>query len=240
MKLTIFGNIISLFFSIFLFASFHVKAEQDEYFGEFTGEPSLKVKNNDEGRPTFVLLEDFSFKDPNGFLWTTPKKWEVDGASIPQFVWSLFGGPMSGKYIYASIIHDRYCDTRERTAHDTHRNFYYGMKASGVSEGKANSMYWAVRTFGPSWKLVKKRTVIHGTAPNSNAYHLADVDVSALEISNEIRDKLAKQISPEMSLSEMDSLSDAIRKEYGSEALQKVPPTLSNSGSDNRRTSERI
>lgn len=60
---------------------------------------------------------------------------------------------MSGRYIHASIIHDKYCDTRERTAHDTHRNFYYGMRASGVSPSKAKLMYWAVRTFGPSWTI---------------------------------------------------------------------------------------
>jgi hypothetical protein len=80
----------------------------------------------------------------------------VDGASIPQLFWSVIGGPFEGNYLKASIIHDYYCDTKTRTAHDTHRNFYYGMRANGVGVVRAKLMYWAVRTFGPDWILEKE------------------------------------------------------------------------------------
>lgn len=200
-------------------------ASPGEYFGDFLSEPSLKVKNNDEGRPTFILLDTFLFKDPNGFEWSTPKGWEVDGASIPKFAWSIVGGPLSGKYLHASIIHDRYCDTKERTAHDTHRNFYYGMKANGVSDIKANIMYWAVRTFGPSWKVVKQPLFYGLTGPTK--YTLAKVDLSAPNIPQEKIDELMRKISSDLTMTQLDELSDSARNKYGSEELQQVEPILS-------------
>lgn len=193
--------------------------EPKEYFGRFAGEPQLQVKSNPIGRPTFVLLRDFSFKDPNGFEWTTPEGWEVDGASIPKAAWSLFGGPLSGRYLHASIIHDYYCDVRERTAHDTHRNFYYGMLANGVERSKAKTMYWAVRTFGPSWKIMRKGSgSVGGWMGYGGSEDITPVpapripDIKARQLIDEIDDSLT--------LDELDELSDSTRIRYRSEALQ--------------------
>jgi hypothetical protein len=119
-----------------------------EFFGEFRD--ALKGEFVDaKPRPKFKLASEFRFADPNGLLWSVPPDKEVDGASIPQLFWSFIGGPFEGAYIKASVIHDHYCDVKIRTEHDTHRNFYYGMRASGVEEWKAKFMYWAVATFGP-------------------------------------------------------------------------------------------
>jgi len=195
----------------------------NEYFGEFSGEPVVQAKSNKTGRPTFILQEDFSFTDPNGFVWITPKDWVVDGASIPRFAWSFVGGPLSGRYLHASIIHDRYCDTRERTAHDTHRNFYYGMLAKDVLTTKAKVMYWAVRTFGPSWKLMKKpKKVTKYTGARVVSVMVNQdvvIDTAAPKFSD---DQLAKQLEnfdSALTLDEIDQLSDILRKESGSEPL---------------------
>jgi uncharacterized protein DUF1353 len=126
-----------------------------EYFGEFRD--VLKGEFVDaKPRPKFKLASEFRFADPNGLLWSVPPTTEVDGASIPQAFWSFIGGPFEGDYIKASVIHDYYCDEKTRTEHDTHRNFYYGMRTAGVEEWKAKFMYWAVATFGPKWTLVKR------------------------------------------------------------------------------------
>jgi hypothetical protein len=85
----------------------------------------------------------------------------VDGASIPQFLWSFIGGPFDGNYAYGSVIHDYYCRVRQRTAHDTHRNFYYGMRAKDVAEWKAVAMHWAVSAYGPDWKIEKREVSEH-------------------------------------------------------------------------------
>lgn len=224
-----------LIFLVLTVCAVSTQADEKEYFGEFSGEPSFKVKTNAEGRPTFILLEDFSFTDPNGFKWEAPKSWEVDGASIPKLAWSFVGGPMSGKYIHASIIHDKYCDTKNRTAHDTHRNFYYGMMANGVSEAKANVMYWAVRTFGPSWKVVKVATSYKFSGPST--YRLKTVAVPPPNISEEKMKELLGQIGENMSVAQLESFSDNIRSKYGAEELQRVKPSL---GAEERDSSSRI
>ena len=134
-------------------------AYAQEYFGDFIDKLKGVFIPDAKPRPLFKLDSDFRFKDPNGLLWSTPAGSEVDGASIPQFFWSFIGGPFEGPYISASVIHDHYCKTKERTAHDTHRNFYYGMRAAQVPDWKAKLMHWAVETYGPSWKL-ERRVVI--------------------------------------------------------------------------------
>jgi Protein of unknown function (DUF1353) len=140
-------------FSAVLIVSAPVAAE--EFFGVFPDalEGTFMVA---DPRPQFKLKKEFIFKDPNGLAWNVPSGEVVDGASIPQIFWSFIGGPFDGKYINASVIHDYYCRTKSRTAHDTHRNFYYGMRAVGLSEWQANAMYWAVSTFGPDWKLERR------------------------------------------------------------------------------------
>lgn len=135
--------------------SFCQIATAQEYFGEFRD--ALKgVFIDTKPRPKFKLESEFRFIDPNGLLWSVPSEKEVDGASIPQAFWSFIGGPFDGSYIKASVIHDYYCEEKTRTEHDTHRNFYYGMRTAGVEGWKAKFMYWAVATFGPKWKLDKR------------------------------------------------------------------------------------
>jgi len=145
---------------------FAASANAQEHFGNFLDNLKGSFITDRKPRPVFKLGTEFRFKDPNGLLWITPNAAEVDGASIPPAFWSIVGGPFDGPYINASVIHDHYCKTKERTAHDTHRNFYYGMRASQVPEWQATLMYWAVSTFGPSWKLEKRvvmRTTCVGT-----------------------------------------------------------------------------
>jgi hypothetical protein len=140
-------------------------AGAQEYYGDFL-DKLRGVFIPAKPRPLFKLESDFRFKDPNGLLWTTPAGTEVDGASIPQSFWTFIGGPFEGPYIDASVIHDYYCRTKERTAHDTHRNFYYGMLAEQVPKWKANLMYWAVSTYGPSW-ILERRVVMNQNCTSS-------------------------------------------------------------------------
>ncbi|AAB91732.1 hypothetical 36.4 kDa protein (plasmid) [Sinorhizobium fredii NGR234] len=131
------------------------EAQAAEFFGTFSSGPAGQFIDADP-RPLFELSSDFSFDDPNGLKWPVPTGTRVDGASIPQTFWSIIGGPFEGAYLKASVIHDYFCETKSRTAHDTHRNFYYGMRANGVPGWKAKAMYWAVATYGPDWTLETK------------------------------------------------------------------------------------
>lgn len=125
--------------------------EANSNSGGFDG--SLILKSVDDGNDdhTFQLLEDFSYTDPKGVKWTAPKGIQVNGASIPKFAWTLIGGPWSGKYKQASVIHDHFCETKTRSWTSVHRVFYDAMITSKVPKIKAKLMYYAVSRFGPRW-----------------------------------------------------------------------------------------
>ena len=121
----------------------------EPYFGKFIGtvktewlEPDRKMK----------LLDDFAFIDPNNVTWRAPAGSVVDGASIPPIAWSLIGGPFSGKYREASVIHDVACKEKNQSWESVHEAFWYAMRASGVNELKAKIMYAAVYHGGPTWE----------------------------------------------------------------------------------------
>jgi len=146
---------------------------RSDYFGAFTPEDvEGRFIQKPDTRPHFVVGSDTVFKDPNSVEWPVPKGTEVDGASIPQLIWS-FAGPFEGNYLWASVIHDYYCDMRTKTAHDTHRTFYYGMRARGVSKIQADFMYWAVAVFGPQWANPAPAS----TGGSESAEEAAEVDL---------------------------------------------------------------
>lgn len=130
-----------------------VQSSQDESSGQFVGR--LVLEALPDGR-NLRLLEPFEYVDPNGHSWEVPAGTEVDGASIPSPFWSFVGGPFSGKYRSASVIHDHYCaeeDLRKVYRWESvHKVFLDAMLTSGVDAAKANVMYAAVYQFGPRWE----------------------------------------------------------------------------------------
>jgi hypothetical protein len=117
-------------------------------FGHFVGRP--RAEWQDDGR-NMVLLESFTYIDPANKKWTSASASTVNGASIPQVLWSIVGGPYEGKYRNASVPHDTECDLKARPWRDVHRMFYYGTRAGGVGWVKGMLMYGAVYFFGPRW-----------------------------------------------------------------------------------------
>lgn len=92
-----------------------------------------------------------------GYIDDKLRKWEVpagtitDGASIPRPLWSIIGSPFTGKYLRASVLHDRFVSTKFRSWADTHEMFYDVMIADGVDHAQATLMWAAVYRFGPRW-----------------------------------------------------------------------------------------
>jgi len=97
------------------------------------------------------LIEPFAYIDYEAERWSVPSGAIVDGASIPQPLWGVVGGPFEGAYRDASVIHDWYCDRRIRPWKRVHRVFYEAMLTSGVSKSRAKLMYAAVYWGGPRW-----------------------------------------------------------------------------------------
>ena len=76
-------------------------------------------------------------------IWHVPVGAWLDGASIPRPFWSIIGGPYTGKYFPASVVHDHYCIIKTRSWQNTHRMFHTAMRTSGVGKLKAKVMFYA-------------------------------------------------------------------------------------------------
>ena len=97
------------------------------------------------------LMDEFVFEDDEGIRWIANVGDTINGASIPQFVWSTVGSPFIGDYRRASVLHDVECDRKTSPHKDVHRMFYDAMICDGVATLRAKFMYKAVRIFGPKW-----------------------------------------------------------------------------------------
>ena len=143
-------------------------------FGHYIGK--FVAEFGDDGRKV-TLKEPYSFVDPAGQEWNVPDGYNTDGASVPTALWALYP-PFTGNYRSAAVIHDYYCDSKERSWQDTHKVFYFAMRAAHVDEKTAKIMYGAVYLFGPRWGP--------GTAPGQRA---ARVDVTP-----EQQEKVVKEL----------------------------------------------
>ena len=124
-------------------------AHAETYFGKFIGKFVAEFSEEDDGRKV-TLMEPYGFIDPYGKEWNVPDGYKTDGASVPAALWALYP-PFTGNYRSAAVIHDYYCDTEQRSWQDTHKVFYFAMRAAHVDETTAKVMYSAVFLFGPRW-----------------------------------------------------------------------------------------
>ncbi|MAS94069.1 MAG: hypothetical protein CMO55_12810 [Verrucomicrobiales bacterium] len=122
---------------------------------EFRGTVKAEWIRNSDPRDAkkFKLLDTIEYTASNGTTWTANSGSEIDGASIPRIFWTLVGAPTTGLYRDASVIHDVYCDSRERSWEETHWVFRDACREAGLGPWKANLMYLAVFHYGPIWDL---------------------------------------------------------------------------------------
>ena len=124
-------------------------ARAETYFGKFIGKFVAEFDEEGGGRKV-TLMEPYGFIDPYGKEWNVPTGYKTDGASVPAALWALYP-PFTGNYRSAAVIHDYYCENKDRTWQDTHKVFYFAMRAAHVDETTAKVMYSAVYLFGPRW-----------------------------------------------------------------------------------------
>jgi Protein of unknown function (DUF1353) len=162
-----------------------------ESFGHYIGK--FVAEFGDDGRKV-TLMEPYSFIDPAGQAWNVPDGYQTDGASVPTALWALYP-PFTGNYRSAAVIHDYYCDTKERSWQDTHKVFYFAMRAAHVDEKTAKIMYGAVYLFGPRWgpgtQPGQHSAAINGT-PEQQAKVVKDLQ-SLVDKENPDLDALVKE-----------------------------------------------
>ncbi len=123
----------------------------------------------------FILSKDKTVESL-GYSVTVKKGFDFDGASIPKWLWSLYGSPLNGNYVVASLIHDGLYASQKVTKCVSDKIFLDVMKQSNVEYIKRTSMYLAVKIFGgKDWKEASKykdeyiNYVDVNTNTNSNA-----------------------------------------------------------------------
>ena len=110
----------------------------------------LKVNIVDDN--VFILFEDVVVESL-GYNITVKKGFDFDGASIPKWLWSIYGSPLNGNYVVASLIHDGLYASQKVSKSVSDKIFLDIMKQSNVGYIKRTSMYLAVAMFGgKDWK----------------------------------------------------------------------------------------
>ena len=106
-----------------------------------------------DGHPVEMvqLLKAFRYIDSKGVEWSVPDGFISDGASIPEYLWLLVGGPYSGPYRDAAVVHDYYCVTKSRPWMEVHDMFLEAALNRGTPVTKAETMYAGILFKGPRW-----------------------------------------------------------------------------------------
>lgn len=103
-------------------------------------------------KPLKVLIYDlkkqkqYNFEVKENYCW--------DGASIPRMFWRLIGANTANEFLIPSLIHDVLCENKQYVEFDrelSSKVFRALLIASGVSELKAEIMYFAVDWFQKWW-----------------------------------------------------------------------------------------
>lgn len=98
-----------------------------------------------DGGDKVVLLADFIYESATGAIIKCPKGFATDGASIPRFLWSIYGHPFYKKNIRAAVIHDYLYSLGEKKEAD--RIFEEVLRIEGRG-ATARQMYYGVKLFG--------------------------------------------------------------------------------------------
>ena len=107
----------------------------------------MDLKVNIIKEDVFILLEDVTV-EVLGYSITVKKGFDFDGASIPKWLWSIYGSPLNGDYVVASLIHDGLYASQKVSKKVSDKIFLDVMKQSNVGYIKRTSMYLAVKLFG--------------------------------------------------------------------------------------------
>ena len=118
--------------------------------GSYSGRLVLELLDEIEFVNKFRLLEDLSFVDPHGKLWTARKGGIVDDESVPRDLLILRGLPYVGDYRKSAVLHEYYCRTRTEPWKQVHRALFDASVAEGLTKTHAKILYAVV--YAGSWR----------------------------------------------------------------------------------------
>ena len=119
----------------------------------------MNLKVNIIKDDVFILLEDVVVESL-GYKITVKKGFDFDAASIPKWLWSIYGSPLNGNYVVASLIHDGLYASQKLSRELSDKIFLDLMKQHEVGYIKRQTMYYAVRMAGwYSWEQLTKEEI---------------------------------------------------------------------------------
>ena len=131
--------------------------------GRFTGDLDVRFfsTTSGDGHPVelILLLKPFGYIDSKGVEWNVPEGFISDGASIPNYLWTILGGPYSGPYRDAAVIHDYYCREKTRPWEEVHLVFLEAALKRGTAKSLAQSMYAGILLDGPRWDQPQRAAI---------------------------------------------------------------------------------
>lgn len=111
------------------------------------------------GEQAYEVVSPLVYENDECIIQVNPK-FDFDGASVPQCLWSLGFSPMTGGYQRSACLHDALYASEYFERHICDLYFLHAMESEGVSYFKRYSMYYAVRAFGGQvWKEHTKEEV---------------------------------------------------------------------------------
>lgn len=121
----------------------------------FTTNLELKIL----GTQAYEVTEPLVWNDNLSIIQVNPK-FDFDGASVPQCLWSFGFSPMTGGYQRSACLHDALYASEYFPREICDVLFLEAMESEGVGYMKRYSMYYAVRSFGWTvWKGHKNEEV---------------------------------------------------------------------------------
>lgn len=166
------------------------------------------------------LAHPLRFTDSAAVVWEAKADLVTDGASIPGIFQPFIGSPFDPSFIKAAVIHDYYCVNQVRPWPQTHRVFYDGLLAGGVSKAKAKTMYFAVVLGGPKWVKLKPGSScgpncvqnFKSTAGVSGVYaRRADYSAPDIAPSVQLVARILEMNPDSMSVDELEKLARGLR-----------------------------
>jgi hypothetical protein len=119
---------------------------------EFSGRVVLEVLEEIALDHKLRLLDDFSFRDEHGRVWTAPRGAVLDGWSVPRELRALPGLPLDNEYRKAAVLHDFYSRTRTEPWQAVHRMLHAAALAEGIPPAEASVLYMTVYASGWRWE----------------------------------------------------------------------------------------
>lgn len=130
----------------------HPSEKQQDEYDKLSLWKKIKAKWSGKHGRKMQLVEDFSFVDKGGVLWTAHTGDVIDGSSIPRSLWVAISSPFIGLHRRPSVIHDVYCVNQTKPHKQVHQMYKDACIAEGVLKFKAKVMHIGIKIGGPKWE----------------------------------------------------------------------------------------